>query len=107
MPLDPGGGGCQLAHFWRMKEGVPETRASVLIQYRRCLQIFRPSRSHDTARTMSQENVEIVKRCVDALSRKDVDGYLACCTDDVEMRSALVALEGAHLGPDGIRRFFA
>ena len=59
---------------------------------------------------MSQENVEnieTVRRCLDALNRRDLDGYLACCTDDVELRTALVALEGEHEGRDGIRRFFA
>jgi ketosteroid isomerase-like protein len=56
---------------------------------------------------MSQTNVEAARRCVDALNRRDVDGYLACCTDDVELRTALVALEGAHNGAEGIRRFFA
>ena len=56
---------------------------------------------------MSQENLETARKCVDALNRRDLDGYLSCCTEDVELRSALVALEGAHAGPDGIRRFFA
>ena len=53
------------------------------------------------------ENLETVRRCLDALNRRDVDGYLACCTDDVELQTTLVALEGAHEGRDGIRRFFA
>ena len=56
---------------------------------------------------MSRENVETARRCLDALNRRDVDGYLACCTDDVELRTALVALEGAHEGAEGIRRFFS
>jgi ketosteroid isomerase-like protein len=56
---------------------------------------------------MSQENVDTVRRLVDSLNRRDVDGYLACCTDTVELRTALAELEGAHEGADGIRRFFA
>ncbi len=56
---------------------------------------------------MSQENVDTARRCVEALNRRDADGYLDCCTDDVELRTALVALEGAHEGAAGIRRFFA
>ena len=54
-----------------------------------------------------EENVETARRCVDALNRRDVEGYLDCCTDDVELRTALVALEGAHEGAAGIRSFFA
>jgi ketosteroid isomerase-like protein len=55
---------------------------------------------------MSQENVETARRCLDALNRRDVEGYIACCTDDVELRTATVALEGAYVGAEGIRRFF-
>ena len=40
------------------------------------------------------------------MNRRDVEGYLACCTADVELRTALDALEGAHIGAEGIRRFF-
>ena len=56
---------------------------------------------------MSRENVETARGCVDALNRRDVDGYLTYCTDDVELVPATVAVEGAYTGPDGIRRFFA
>jgi len=31
---------------------------------------------------MSQENVELVKRAVASVNQRDIDGYLACCTDD-------------------------
>jgi ketosteroid isomerase-like protein len=56
---------------------------------------------------MSRENLATARRCLDAVNRRDVDGYLACCTDDVELRTALVALEGVLEGRDGIQRFFA
>ena len=55
---------------------------------------------------MSHENVEVVQQAVRALSNRDVDGYLACCTDDVQLRSPLFEMEGAHEGADGIRRLF-
>jgi len=32
---------------------------------------------------MSQENVEIVKRAVAALNERDVDRYLADCTENI------------------------
>jgi ketosteroid isomerase-like protein len=56
---------------------------------------------------MSRENVETARKCVEALNRRDADGYLACCTADVELVPATVAVEGTYTGPDGIRRFFA
>ena len=34
---------------------------------------------------MSQENVEIVKRLMDAYNRRDVDAYVACTTADFEL----------------------
>ena len=34
---------------------------------------------------MSQENVEMVKRAVAAINQRDIDGYLACCTEDVQL----------------------
>ena len=56
---------------------------------------------------MSRENVETAHRCVDALNRRDVDGYLACCTDNVEFVPATGPIEGAYEGRSGIERFFA
>lgn len=56
---------------------------------------------------MSEENVEVVRRAVGALAKGDVDAYLACCSDDVQLLSPIFELEGAHEGPAGIRRLFA
>jgi ketosteroid isomerase-like protein len=56
---------------------------------------------------MSQENVEVVKRAIAAVNERDIDRYLAGCTEDVELRTPLAAIGGVYEGPDGIRRFFA
>jgi len=56
---------------------------------------------------MSEENVEIVREVLVALNRRDVDGYLACCTDDVELFPATAPVEGGYTGRSGIQRFFA
>jgi ketosteroid isomerase-like protein len=56
---------------------------------------------------MSQENVEIVERAVAAVNERDIDGYLACCTEDIELRTPLAPIVGVYDGPDAIRRFFA
>ena len=55
---------------------------------------------------MSQENVEIVKRAVAAVNQRDIDGYLACCTEDVRLVTPVADVAGAYDGPNGIRRFF-
>ena len=55
---------------------------------------------------MSQENVETVKRAVAAINQRDIDGYLACCTKDVQLTTPTAEVAGSYDGPDGIRRFF-
>jgi ketosteroid isomerase-like protein len=56
---------------------------------------------------MSQENVEVVKRAIAAVNDRDVDRYLACCTEDIQMRTPMAPIEGVYEGADAIRRFFA
>jgi ketosteroid isomerase-like protein len=56
---------------------------------------------------MSQENVEVVKRAIAAVNERDVDGYLSCCTNDVQLSTPVAAVAGVYEGSDGIRRFFA
>jgi hypothetical protein len=53
------------------------------------------------------ENMDVVKRAVSAVNDRDLESYLACCTEDVRMENANMAIEGAYDGSDGIRRFFA
>ena len=55
---------------------------------------------------MSEENVELVKRAVASVNRRDIDGYLACCTEDVQLVTPVAEVAGAYDGPEGIRRFF-
>jgi ketosteroid isomerase-like protein len=61
----------------------------------------------DTGRAMSQENLELVERVVAAVNARDVDGYIACCADDIKLRTPWAAVEGVYEGPEAIRRFFA
>jgi SnoaL-like domain len=56
---------------------------------------------------MSQANLELVERVVVAVNERDVHGYLACCADDIKLRTPWAALEGVYEGPEAIRRFFA
>jgi hypothetical protein len=56
---------------------------------------------------MSQENLQVVERAIAAINERDVDAYLACCTDDMELHNQVTALTGPFVGPAGIRRFFS
>jgi ketosteroid isomerase-like protein len=51
--------------------------------------------------------VETVERAIAAINARDLDGYLACCTENVELLVTPLAPLGAeYVGADGIRRFF-
>jgi ketosteroid isomerase-like protein len=55
---------------------------------------------------VSQENVHVVEDAIAALNERDLERYLSCCTEDVELRTPLAEIGGVYQGPDGIRRFF-
>ena len=54
---------------------------------------------------MSQENVELAHRVVDAFNRRDLDAFLAIADPDVEIYSRVLELEGGgpYRGHDGVR----
>lgn len=54
---------------------------------------------------MSQEQVETVRRFIDAGFRDDIDAMLACLHPEAEMLPLRAGTEGAFLGHDGWRRF--
>jgi hypothetical protein len=57
---------------------------------------------------MSQENVEIAQRIVDAINRRDSHAWAAVVALEFEFRSASVGIEGRpHRGPEAGRRYFA
>ena len=49
----------------------------------------------------------MVRRAIAALNTRDVEAYLACCTDDIELCTPWSELGGVYQGRDAIRRFFA
>jgi len=55
---------------------------------------------------MSQQNVELYHRCIDAFNRRDLDSLLALMDDDVEAVSRLEAIEGSLKGHGGVRRWW-
>jgi ketosteroid isomerase-like protein len=54
---------------------------------------------------MSQENVDTIRHAVAALNARDLEGYLACCTEDVELHTPLEAVAGTYEGRVGIQRY--
>ena len=50
------------------------------------------------------ENVETVRRAIAAINARDIDAYLAFCTENVELLMPVVGAQ--YLRADGIRRFF-
>jgi ketosteroid isomerase-like protein len=52
---------------------------------------------------MSQENVKLHYRALDAVNRHDIEALIALMDDEVEAVSALVAIEGGYHGHDGMR----
>jgi ketosteroid isomerase-like protein len=55
---------------------------------------------------MSQENVRLVERAIAAINSRDIEGYLACCTENVKLETPVAAVGGVFEGIEGIRRFF-
>ena len=56
---------------------------------------------------MSQENVRLVERAISAINARDIEGYRACCTENVKLETPMAAVGGVYEGIDGIRRYFA
>jgi ketosteroid isomerase-like protein len=54
---------------------------------------------------MPEANFEVVERAVAAVNARDLDAYLACCSEDVELRTPAVG--GVYEGREGIRRWLA
>ena len=56
---------------------------------------------------MSQENVEVATRAIEAFNGGDVDAFAALTTPDFEWSPSMVAIEGTIFrGRDGIERYF-
>src|SRR5207302_8860860 len=53
-----------------------------------------------------EQNVRLVERAIAAINARDIEGYLACCTENVKMETPVAAVGGVYEGIDGIGRFF-
>jgi hypothetical protein len=55
---------------------------------------------------MSEENVRLVERAIAAINARDIEGYLACCTENIKLETPMAAVGGVYEGIDGIGRYF-
>ena len=55
---------------------------------------------------MSQENARLVERAIAAINARDIEGYLACCTENIKLETPMAAVGGVYEGIDGIGRYF-
>jgi ketosteroid isomerase-like protein len=56
---------------------------------------------------MSEENVEIVRRFIDAINRRDADAWAAVVAPELEFQSVFGGIEGrTYRGPESGRRYF-
>jgi SnoaL-like domain len=56
---------------------------------------------------MSHENLEAVQEVIAAVNGRDLDRYLAHCTESIQLETPWAAVEGVYEGPDAIRRLFS
>ena len=54
---------------------------------------------------MSQDHVRLVERAIAAINARDIEGYRACCTENVKLETPMAAVGGVYEGIDGIGRF--
>ena len=54
---------------------------------------------------MSQKNVETVERAIATINARDIEGYRACCTEDVKLETPMAAIGAVYEGIEDIRRF--
>ena len=45
---------------------------------------------------MSRQNVRLVERAIAAVNDRDIDRYLACCTEDVELHTEALRTMAEH-----------
>ena len=65
-------------------------------------------RQRDTARAMSEGNIEIIRRCFEALNSGDVETAKQYADPDCELRTLTAGVAGRpYRGPAGLEQYFA
>jgi hypothetical protein len=112
-PLFVRSGRLRLAWTGRSQPGASSSVQSPRSHNDRSVELDRKQNSRLAARAarycgaMTRENVTTVQLATAAINDRDVDAYLACCVEDVELHTPVSPVEGAYRGTTGIRRFFS
>jgi ketosteroid isomerase-like protein len=56
---------------------------------------------------MSQDNLDLTRRAVEAFAARDLDALLTVLDEEVDAFPILAGMEGGYHGHDGIRRWWA
>lgn len=56
---------------------------------------------------MSQDNIELMNRALDAFDTQDVEAFVSCMDPEIAFEPRLAGVEGGYRGHDGIRQFIA
>ena len=51
--------------------------------------------------------MEVVRGVISAVNNRDLDRYVAHCTENIQLETPWAPVEGVYEGPDAIRRFFS
>src|SRR5205085_652097 len=55
---------------------------------------------------MSEKNVELHRRAVEAFNARNIEAFIACCDPSIELHSTVAAVGGGvYKGDDGLRRW--
>jgi hypothetical protein len=55
---------------------------------------------------MSQENVKLHRRAIEAFNARDVEAFIAFIDPSVEFHTEFATVSGGYHGHDGVRKFF-
>lgn len=55
---------------------------------------------------MAVEDIGLTQASIEALNRRDLDGFLGLMDPEVEVHSRIIAIEGGLHGHDGVRRWW-
>jgi hypothetical protein len=55
---------------------------------------------------VSEENLALYRKLVDAFNRRDWEAFVAGAHEEIEVESRLVAMEGSYHGHEGLRRWW-
>jgi ketosteroid isomerase-like protein len=94
----------------RNAKALDGARSPLLLRRRECRVFARVLTLRDTARAMSQENMDLVRRAFQAFNDRDLDALAIFVTDDVVWRhigGVAALMETEHRGRDAVEQWFA